>query len=120
MLNLRWILTGWFVLALAFSASSSRAEDQNVVSLTCRGMDVQKALTILRTVSALRIVVDPKVPHKPITLSFKDLPPEGQAQMAAQAGITLTPEALKAHADDQAKQQLDMKAAAKPKVKEPA
>src|SRR5436190_12206064 len=76
MLNLRRIVTGWFVLALAFSASSSRAEDQNVVSLTCRGMEVQKALTILRTVSALRIVVDPKVPHKRITLSFKDLPPE--------------------------------------------
>src|SRR5262249_5478984 len=76
MLNFRRIVTGWFVLALAFSASSSRAEDQNVVSLTCRGMEVQKALTILRTVSALRIVVDPKVPHKRITLSFKDLPPE--------------------------------------------
>ena len=63
-------------------------------------------------------VADDKGPSE--SISFKDLPPEGQAQMAAQAGITLTPEALKAHADDQAKQQLDMKAAAKPKVKESA
>ncbi len=50
------------------------------------------------------------------SISFKDLPPEGQAQMAAQAGIQLSPEALKAHADAEAKKQADLKAAAKPKA----
>jgi hypothetical protein len=33
-----------------------------------------------------------------MSMSFKDLPPEGQAQMAAQAGIQLTPEALAVNA----------------------
>jgi hypothetical protein len=76
MLNFKRILTGWFALGLACGATAARADDQNVVSLTCRAMDIQKAITILKTVSDLRIVVDPKVPHKRITLSFKDLPPE--------------------------------------------
>jgi hypothetical protein len=40
--------------------------------------------------------------------------------MAAQAGITLTPEALQQHADNEAKKQADLKAAAKPKAMEPA
>lgn len=31
------------------------------------------------------------------SISFKDLPPEGQAQLAAQAGINLHPEAIAAH-----------------------
>jgi hypothetical protein len=58
--------------------------------------------------------------HKPPSesISFKDLPPEGQAQMAAQAGIMLSPQEM---ADHQAT--LDAKeaekAAAKAK-KEPA
>lgn len=33
-----------------------------------------------------------------MSMSFKDLPPEGQAQMAEQAGIQLTPQALAIHA----------------------
>src|SRR5438552_4648706 len=76
MLNYRRILTGWFMVALALGATMARADDQNVVSLNCRAMEVQKAIMILRTVSDLRVVVDPKVPRKRITLSFKDLPPE--------------------------------------------
>src|SRR5947208_1802653 len=76
MLNFRRILTGWFMVALALGATMARADDQNVVSLNCRAMEVQKAIMILRTVSDLRVVVDPKVPRKRITLSFKDLPPE--------------------------------------------
>jgi hypothetical protein len=36
------------------------------------------------------------------TISFRDLPPEGQAQMAKQAGIELNPEALAAFAQAQA------------------
>ncbi|MDD5110789.1 MAG: hypothetical protein PHI63_06290 [Patescibacteria group bacterium] len=37
------------------------------------------------------------------SISFKDLPPEGKAQMAAQAGITLHPEAIAAFDDNAAK-----------------
>src|SRR5947209_19856519 len=76
MLNFRRILTGWFMVALALGATMARADDQNVVSLNCRAMEVQKAIMILRTVSDLRVVMDPRVPRKRITLSFKDLPPE--------------------------------------------
>ena len=76
MLNFRRIVSGWFVAVVAVGAATARAEAQNVVSLTCRAMEVQKAITILQTVSDLRVVVDPTVPRKRITLSFKDLPPE--------------------------------------------
>lgn len=57
------------------------------------------------------------------SISFKDLPPEGQSQMAAQAGITITPEAMQAHADAQDQKEADAlkaKMDAKPKAKEPA
>jgi hypothetical protein len=76
MLKIRRIVSGWFVAVLAVGAVAARAEAQNVVSLTCRSMEVRKAITILQTVSDLRVLVDPKVPSKRITLSFKDLPPE--------------------------------------------
>lgn len=33
-----------------------------------------------------------------MSIAFKDMPPEGQSQMAAKAGITLDPEAIAAHA----------------------
>lgn len=46
------------------------------------------------------------------SISFKDLPPEGQAQMAAQAGITLSPQEM---ADHQA--EIDEKEAAKAAAK---
>lgn len=62
--------------ALMAGATIVRADDQHVVSLTCRGMEVRKAISILQTVSDLRVVVDPKVPHKRLTLSLKDLSPE--------------------------------------------
>ena len=42
------------------------------------------------------------------SIAFKDLPPEGQAQMAAQAGIRITPERMAQHQADQ-----DAKEAAK-------
>jgi hypothetical protein len=54
------------------------------------------------------------------SINFKDLPPEGQSQMAAQAGIDLSPETLASHADDMAAQALEAKQAARPKEKEPA
>lgn len=40
----------------------------------------------------LEALKDPK-PHPSESISFKDLPPEGRIQLAAQAGIHLTPEA---------------------------
>ncbi len=49
------------------------------------------------------------------SISFKDLPPEGQAQMAQQAGIMLTPDTMKQHADSEASKQLALKAAGKPR-----
>jgi hypothetical protein len=57
------------------------------------------------------------------SISFKDLPPEGQAQMARQAGIEITPQAMQAHADEQDQKEADAlkaKLDAKPKAKEPA
>ncbi len=54
------------------------------------------------------------------SISFKDLPPEGQSQMAAQAGIDISPDALAAHAEKTAADELKAKQAAKPKVMEPA
>src|ERR1700730_1636409 len=89
MRRLRRIVAGCSLLALAFGATGSWADDQNVVSLTCRGMEVRKAINILGTVSALRVVVDPKVPSKRITLSFKDLPPEDALRtVVAAAGLS--------------------------------
>jgi hypothetical protein len=45
------------------------------------------------------------------SIAFKDLPPEGQAQMAAQAGITLSPQQIQAHQDEQdAKKAAEMQA----------
>jgi hypothetical protein len=41
----------------------------------------------------------PKGPSE--SIAFKDMPPEGQTQMAAQAGITLTPEQMQEHQDQQ-------------------
>lgn len=65
--------------------------------------------------------------HKPPSesINFKDLPPEGQAQMAAQAGITLTPEAIEQHNEAQDAKKADemaLKASLSPKpaAKEPA
>lgn len=44
------------------------------------------------------------------SISFKDLPIEGKTQLAAQAGITLSPEQIKAEQDEQQKQQMKAKA----------
>jgi len=49
------------------------------------------------------------------SINFKDLPPEGQAQMAEQAGISLTPDVMQQHADNEAAKQMELKKAAKPK-----
>lgn len=89
MFNCRRIATVVTAAALTLGAALARADDQHVVSLTCRGMEVQKAISILQTVSDLRVVVDPKVPHKRITLSLKDLPPEDALKtVVAAAGLS--------------------------------
>lgn len=45
--------------------------------------------------------------NKPVSksINFKDLPPEGQAQLAKQAGLELTPEGIAAFADNEAKKE---------------
>lgn len=58
-----------------------------------------------------------KVPSE--SIAFKDLPPEGQAQMAAQAGINLTPQALADHAAAQQDAQLQAKSVASGQTKTP-
>lgn len=49
------------------------------------------------------------------SIAFKDLPPEGQVQMARQAGITLTPEQMVKHQENVNKQQAKKEAKKKPK-----
>jgi hypothetical protein len=89
MFNYRRILTGLAVVALALSGVRARADDPHVVSLTCRGTEVRKAIQILQTVSDLRVLVDPKVPHVRITLSLKDLAPEDALKtVVAAAGLS--------------------------------
>jgi hypothetical protein len=89
MFNCRRILTGLTAAVLALCAAMARADDAHVVSLTCRGMEVRKAIDILQRVSELRVLVDPKVPHNRITLSLKDLPPEDALKtVVAAAGLT--------------------------------
>ena len=48
MFNCRWIANISLAALLVVSAGQARAEDQHVVSLTCRGMTVQKAISILQ------------------------------------------------------------------------
>lgn len=60
--------------------------------------------------------VETERPDKPSeSIAFGDLPPEGQSQMAAQAGIHLTPDTLAAHAAAQQAAKQAQKAAAAPK-----
>jgi hypothetical protein len=59
----------------------------------------------------------PKGPSE--SINFKDMPPEGQTQMAEQAGIQLTPEQMQEHQDQQRQDKADelqAKLAAKPKA----
>jgi hypothetical protein len=48
-------------------------------------------------------VSEPKPPSE--SINFKDIPPEAQSQMLAQAGIVIHPAILAAHARQQAEQQ---------------
>jgi hypothetical protein len=108
------------------------ARKQKIADLTIRQMDQKHAQDMDKgalEVELKRIELeklrtpepdepaDAKGPSE--SIAFKDLPPEGQAQMAAQAGITLSPQVLQQHADEQQQKQADLKAAAKP-IKEPA
>ncbi len=91
-----------------------QAVDKSAVELEKARVELEK----LRTPEPEAPAEAEKGPSE--SIAFKDLPPEGQAQMAAQAGIQLSPEALQQHAENEAKKQADLKAAAKPKAKEPA
>jgi len=56
---------------------------------------VQQAIQAKQAAAQAANSEPPKPPS--MSISFKDLPPEGQAQMAKQAGIELHPEAIAAH-----------------------
>lgn len=71
------------------------------------GSDPRVAQVIQRQQAAAG-ATEKKAPSE--SISFKDLPPEGQAQMAKQAGIELHPEALAAYADAEAQKTADAKA----------
>lgn len=62
-----------------------------------REIDLEKAQVELIKIQSAPI--DAGMAHKPPSesIAFKDLPPEGQAQMAAQAGIILSPQQMADH-----------------------
>lgn len=89
-------------------------EEQHQQKLQHGAIEMEKSRIELEKLRTPEQTTEPdKGPSE--SINFKDMPAEGQAQMAAQAGITLTPEKLKAHADDQAAQQKALKTAAPPK-----
>lgn len=94
-------------------------------------MDIGAQQLLKASLEVERIKLEAMAPGEPAeaakapseSISFKDLPPEGQAQMAQQAGINISPEAMQAHADTQDQKkadELNAKLAAKPKATEPA
>src|SRR3954454_17584814 len=88
MRNSRRLLTGWAAAILALGVTVARADEQ-LVTLKYVGTDVRKAISLLQTVSDLRVVIDPKVPSKRITLSLKDVPPEDALRtVVASAGLS--------------------------------
>jgi hypothetical protein len=77
------------VAVLALGSTLAQAGEQRVVSLTYRGTEVRRALSMLQTVSDLRVLIDPRVQPKRITLSLKDVPPEDAlSAVVAAAGLT--------------------------------
>lgn len=78
------------------------------IDLQIKQVELQKAMMPTDTGEAA------KPPSE--SISFKDLPPEGQAQMAAQAGIQLSPQQMADHAAEQAAQAAKQAAAKAKKV----
>lgn len=60
---------------------------------------VQEAIAMKQEAQANASAVPPKPPST--SISFKDLPPDAQAQLAAQAGIQMDPEAVAAFRDNE-------------------
>lgn len=80
--------------------------------------------TKLGVVEALKDsgMLDKKEPQAPAkvpseSISFKDLPPEGKAQMAAKVGIQLSPDEIKQEEDNQMNKQIFTKKATMPPPK---
>jgi hypothetical protein len=99
--------------------------EKHEAAMAKASVDYQNALLALRQkeVELQRALAEPADKgegHKPPSesIAFKDLPPEGQVQMAAQAGIVLSPQQMVGHQAAIDKKEAD-KAAAKAK-KEPA
>jgi hypothetical protein len=88
MWNSRRLFTAWSAAVLALGVRVARADEQ-LVTLKYVGTDVRKAISMLQTVSDLRVAIDPRVPSKRITLSLKDVPPEDALRtVVASAGLT--------------------------------
>jgi hypothetical protein len=84
MWNSRRGVTGWTAAMLALGVATARADAQ-LVTLNYVRTDIRKAISMLQTVSDLRVVIDPMVPEKRITLSLKDLAPEDALRTVATA-----------------------------------
>ena len=78
--------------------------------LKLRGIEVMKP-------EPQKAVAPPPPPQPPSrSIAFKDLPPEGQSQLAAQAGIQIDPQRMADHNAEQAAQQMAMKKPAPPPI----
>ncbi|TPK16674.1 hypothetical protein FJ872_17890 [Mesorhizobium sp. B2-5-9] len=92
------------------------AQEMDIGALALQKMQIE--LAALQTPEQTTTEA-PKGPSE--SISFKDLPPEGQAQMAAQAGIALSPQQMADHtAAQDAKKAAEMAAKAKATPKGPS
>jgi hypothetical protein len=115
-----------FGAKMQFEAAKAEREGQSAqIEAAIKLMDQElKGIELqIRQVELQRLMATPVESgeaHKPPSesISFKDLPPEGQAQMAAQAGIMISPQEMAAHQATLDAKEAE-KAAAKAK-KEPA
>ncbi|MES0040024.1 hypothetical protein [Mesorhizobium sp. M0091] len=101
------------LIAAGQAAAQKHQQDMQLGEIEIRKRQVE--LAKLHTPEPAE-VIETKAPSE--SISFKDLPPEGQAQMAQQAGITLSPQQIADHtAVQDAKEAADaaVKAANKPK-----
>lgn len=79
---------------------------------------VQQAIQMKQQAAQQANAVEPKEPS--MSISFKDLPPEGQAQMAAKAGINLEPEAIAAYDENERNKTKEDKTPLQEKIALPA
>jgi len=106
-------------------AKAKMASDEQLAALNIQS---QERIAQMKIESEAKIAVikahmtssagsEQKAPSE--SISFKDLPPDGQAQMAAQAGIFLSPQQIADHTAQQAAEAAKAKAANQPKRSQP-